>query len=81
MELHEFGDARVFSVTATVYLRILTLGGIHTLSVASKNRVSAIAKLTIPGAELMSAVILARYITKVENAFCPLIEISSLSVT
>ena len=27
----------------------------------------------------MSAVILARLITKVENAFCPLIEISSLS--
>ena len=78
VELHGFGDASGLSFAATVYLRILTLWGIHTLSVASKNRASAIAKLTIPRAELMSAVILARLITKVKNAFSPLIEISSL---
>ena len=52
VELDGFGDARGFSVAAAVYLRILTLSSIHTLSVASKNRVSAFAK--VPGAELMS---------------------------
>ena len=65
-------------------MRILTFRGIHTLLLASKNRASATAKLTIPGAELMSAVTLARLITKVENPFGPgiglLIEISSLSI-
>ena len=79
VELHGFGNASVLSFAAAVYLRILTLRGIHTLLVASKNRASAIAKLTIPRTELMSAVILARLITKVENAFSPLIEITSLS--
>ena len=77
-QLHGFCDSSLFGYAAVVYLRATSGASIQTAFVASKTRVAPLSQLTIPRLELLSALILSRLITTVEEALKPLVAIEKI---
>ena len=76
-QLHGFCDSPLTGYAAVVYLRAKSGASIQTAFVASKTRV-ALLGLTIPSLELLSALILSRLITTVEETLKPLVAIEKI---
>ena len=72
-QLHGFCDSSLSGYAVVVYLRATSSASIQTAFVASKTRVALLCQLTIPRLELLSALILSRLITTVEEALKPLV--------
>ena len=69
IELHGFGNGSRVAFAATIYLRAeMKSGKIEVNLVSSKAQIAPMKGKTIPRMELMSALILARFITTVSNA-------------
>ena len=77
-QLHGFCDSSLSGYAAVVYLRAMSGASIQTAFVASKTRVAPLSQLTIPRLELLSALILSRLITTVEEALKPLVAIEKI---
>ena len=77
-QLHGFCDSSLSGYAAVVYLRATSGASIQTAFVASKTRVAPLSQLTIPRLELLSALILSRLITTVEEALKPLVAIEKI---
>ena len=77
-QLHGFCDSSLSGYAAVVYLRATSCASIQTAFVASKTRVSPLSQLMIPRLELLSALILSRLITTVEEALKPLVAIEKI---
>ena len=70
-----FCDASIVAFAACTYLVIVTDQGLHSSLVASKTHVAPIDQESVPRLELLSAVLLARLIVTVEEAFKPILQI------
>ena len=70
-----FCDASVVAFAACTYLVIVTGQGLHSNLEASKTHVATINQQRVPRLELLSAVLLARLIVTVEEAFKPILQI------
>ena len=70
-----FCDANIIAFAACTYLVIVTDQGLHSSLVASKTHVAPIDQESVPRLELLSAVLLARLIVTVEEAFKPILQI------
>ena len=79
-QLHGFCDSSLFGYAAVVYLRATSGASIQTAFVASKTRLAPRShdQLMIPRLELLSALILSRLITTVEEALKPLVAIEKI---
>ena len=77
-QLHGFCDSSLSGYAAVVYLRATSGASIQTAFFASKTRVAPLSQLTIPRLELLSALILSRLITTVEEALKPLVAIEKI---
>ena len=72
-ELHGFSDASSKAYAAVVYLRSVHQNGkVEVSLVASKTRVAAIKRQSIPRLELFGATILARLVNSLQRALLPL---------
>ena len=68
IQLHGFCDASIEAYAAVVYLRVTySDDSVKTTILASKTRVAPLKVQTIPRMELLSAVILARFITTIKD--------------
>ena len=76
--LHGFCDASSKAFAAVVYLVVATDNRVSTRLVAAKSRVAPLVRQTIPRLELLSALILARLLAAVNNAFGDLLPVNSL---
>ena len=72
-----FCDASIIAFAACTYLVIVTDQGLHSSLVASKTHVAPIDQQSVPCLELSSAVLLARLIVTVEEAFEPILQIDT----
>ena len=70
-----FCDASIVAFAACTYLVIVTDQGLHSSLVESKTHVAPIDQESVPRLELLSAVLLARLIVTVEEAFKPILQI------
>ena len=70
-----FCDASIVAFAACTYLVIVTDQGLHSSLVASKTHVAPVDQESAPRLELLSAVLLARLIVTVEEAFKPILQI------
>ena len=77
-QLHGFCDSSLSRYATVVYLRATSGASIQTAFVASKTRVAPLSQLTILRLELLSALILSRLITTVEEALKPLVAIERI---
>ena len=77
-QLHGFCDSALSGYAAVVYLRATSGTSIQTAFVASKTRLAPLSQLTIPRLELLSALILSRLMTTVEEALKPLVAIERI---
>ena len=77
-QLHGFCDSSLSGYAAVVYLRTTSGASIQTAFVVSKTRVAPLSQPTVPRLQLLSALILSRLITTVEEALKPLVAIEKI---
>ena len=73
-----FCDASQRAYAAVVYLRVKTATDTFNQFLCAKTRIAPLKKVTIPRLELLSALLLSRLISSVNNALEPEIEISEV---
>ena len=73
--LHGYGDCSKGAYCAVVYLCIETEDGYKTSLVASKSRATPSSPLSIPRLELLAVLILARFISSVQEALAQVLNI------
>ncbi|XP_068738691.1 uncharacterized protein [Montipora capricornis] len=73
--LHRYGDASKGAHCAVVYLCIETEDGYKTSLIASKSRVTSSWPMSIPRIELLAALILARFISSVQETLAQVLNI------
>ena len=80
IELHGFSDTSQKAYAAAIYIRRVVNDHVETTLICSKSRVSLLKLQTIPGLELLGALILARLMNTVLNALSNIITIRGTTV-
>ena len=79
LELHGFGDGSSVAFPAAVYLRTeLKSGEMNTNLIASKARLAPLKGETVPRLELMSSLILSRFIITLSNALRSIVKVDDM---
>ena len=76
--LQGYCDASKKAYAAVVYLQMEDVNGVYNQFVCSKTRVAPVKKISIPRLELLSALLLARLLSTVQQALEPEIQLRSI---